>query len=90
MWITGRFVFAWKMLLAAQIQDEYNDLRRKRAALRRMCDPFELGETELRKRYRLSKGAVLHLCKKLKQVTDLKSTQRLIASPINVIFLLNE
>lgn len=76
--MVARSFFAWKLLVAAQTQDERNHLRRKRTAFRKTLNPLhDLGDVEFRNRYRFTKEAFLFLCHELEQLTSLKSTQQI-------------
>lgn len=76
--MASRNFFAWRMLVTAEMQDDRNRLRDQRAVIRSSFDPIiHLTDSEFRNRYRLTKEAVLFLCKELERLTDLKKTQQI-------------
>lgn len=74
--LRSRNYFARRLLAAAQ--DERNELRRMRTEGRELLDSLEdLTENELVNIYRLTKGAAIHLCDELRELTNLRPTQRI-------------
>lgn len=75
--MAARSFFAWRMLIEARAQDERDQLRNHRARLRTISNPlYDLPDQEFQRNYRLSKDCFAFLCEELRQLTDLKSSQR--------------
>lgn len=75
--MTGRFFFGWKMVAAAKAQDERNYNSTVEARARASINPLiDLTERQFIDRYRLSKKLFKTLCKDLRRLTNLRSSQR--------------
>ncbi|CAH2095445.1 unnamed protein product [Euphydryas editha] len=75
--MAGRFFFAWRMLAAAQAQDNHNYTATRNARARASFEPLiDLTERQFRARYRLSKKVFKYLCRELRRLTNLRSSQR--------------
>lgn len=75
--MASRMYFAWRMFETARAQDERNLTSIGRARARNSSNPLrDLPEAEFKRRYRLPKAAVRFLCRELRQLAGLKSSQR--------------
>lgn len=75
--MASRIFFAWRMFETARAQEERNLMSSVRAKARKSSNPLrDLPGAEFKRRYRLPKKAVRFLCRELRRLTGLKSSQR--------------
>lgn len=75
--MAARIFFAWRMFAAAKAQDDREYNTKKEAKARACSKPLkQLTETQFKSRYRLTKQKFKELCRELRQLTNLRSSQR--------------
>ncbi|KAL4709271.1 hypothetical protein ACJJTC_013331 [Scirpophaga incertulas] len=75
--MSGRLFFSWRMVAAARDRDDLIFSINRNARARGKLNPVsDLGGSQFRRRYRLTKEMFKRLCQELKQKTNLRSSQR--------------